>query len=467
MSAVPTSISVSIDLEEYSKFESERNTIYVSWTASAGSSMLNEVLTLQLTKSRRNRDAVVFTTDIMIVSTDPTVSGVVAIKLLDVVDSTMINKIRRGLYFIKIFSKTIPLIYADSVDFLISIITAQGLRGSELWGLPMTANKVPMVLFQPKNVTGVEVVSLSADHPAHFFTLTHVYDSAPLIHQLSWGAGPLVSITAPGTYLLKFDCNGTDYIIVHVRSISALPTSNSTDELLVEKSKISDTMLRRWIEEACDWWENDKVSVFLEPTRVVTTVELANNPTVDWDFIAKGITFFPTIPCKWIDILFPYPSLLKIDDLFGNVANTRVVDIDLHWVEISEKNGFVQLVPFNTTSAFRFIGLIWVGQLTGSMDIPNFWNFNLVAGMRNIDPVVYQILCKRAACDALTVAGQAFRLGLSSQSLSRDGVSESVSYTSSAVYGVFGATIEDYRKFIDKEIKYLRGRYRGLNMVVL
>lgn len=464
----PTSVSLAIDLEEYSKFESDRNAITVSWTAVSSGSMSGEKLRIQLIKARRTRAVAVYDEEITISGASLTETGTEIIRLLEVIDSSQVNLIRRGLYFVRISSVTTPGIFADSADFPISIVTAQGLRKSYLWGLNIAANDVRMVLFQPKNVTGVEIVSVSSNHPMSFYTLTHVYvPGPPVVHQLSWFQGPLVSITAPGTYILKYDCNGTDYIVIRVRSVSALPTSNQTDDLLVEKDQMTDEMLRRFINQACDWWENDKVSVFLEPTRLVTPVELSNIPTVDWDFIVRGITFYPVVPAKWIDILFPYPSLLQVDDLFGHVANTRVVDIDLHWVEISEKNGFVQLVPFNTTSAFRFIGLIWVGSLHGAMELPGFWNFNIVAGMRNLDPVVYEILSKKAACDALTIAGHAYRGGFSSQSVSRDGVSESVSYTASAIYGIYSATIEDYRKFIDKEIKYLRGRYRGLNLQVL
>jgi hypothetical protein len=464
----PTSITLTIDSDEYSKFELDKNIITVDWIAVGSSSMNGLVVRLQLIKARRGRDVVVYEDDITIAVATLTVTGTETIRLVDVVDSYQVNLIRRGLYFVRMFFVSAPTIYADSADFQINIVTAQGLRNSYLWGLDLAANDVRMVRFQPKNITGVEVLSVSSNHAMSFYPLTYIYrPGPPIVRQLSWFSGQLVTITAPGTYILRYDCNGTDYLIVRVRSLSALPTSNQTDELLVEKNQMTDSMLQRWINQACDWWENDKVSVFLEPTRLVTGVELADHPTVDWDFIVRGITFYPVVPAKWIDILFPYPSLLQIDDLFGNVANTRVVDIDLHWAEISEKNGFVQLVPFNTTSAFRFIGLIWVGSLQGSMELPNFWNFNIVAGMRSVDPVVYEILAKKAACDALTVAGHAYRGGFSSQSVSRDGVSESVSYTASAIYGVYSATIEDLKKFIDKEIKYLRGKYRGLNMVVL
>ncbi len=226
--------------------------------------------------------------------------------------------------------------------------------------------------------------------------------------------------------------------------------------------------LQRWIEQSTDWIENDKLAgVFLEPTRIVTDPVLPGNVTPDWDFIVPPITFYPVMPAKWIDILFPYPSLLKIDELFGQLGTTRIVDIAEEWVEISERNGFVQLVPFNQEVAFQFIGLVWVESLRGRIELPNFWHFDAVAGLREVDPILLEIIGKKAAIDALTVAGHAFRGGFASQSVSRDGVSESVGYTASAIYGIYSATIEDYSKFINREIKQLKGRYRGVNMIVM
>jgi len=466
--ATPTGFTIATDLYEYSRFEEKFKTIVVSWSAFGGGDMSGEQIRFDLIKARRNRDASVYNKTITITGTSDPESGDLVILLEDIVDDKQISKLRRGKYFIRISSITNPGVFNDTSEILMSVMTAQGLRDNYLWGLKMDAFGIRMPTFQPSNVSGVEVMSMNAGHPTSFFPLTYVYEPGPpTVRQLAWNAGPLVSITAPGTFVLRFDCTGTDYMIVRVRDLNALPTSGATDELVIEKDMISDDMLRRFIINACDWWENDKISVYLEPTVLVTDTRLSGNPDDDWDFIVPSLTYYPSTGVKWIDILFPYPSLLRVDDLFGHIANTRVVEIDLNWVEISEKNGFVQLVPFNTTSAFRFIGLVWIGSMHSGMELPGFWNFKATAGLRYLDPVIYDILSKKAAIDALTVAGHAFRNGISSQSISRDGVSESVGYTASSIYGIYGATIEEYRKFIDKEIKYLRGRYRGVNMVVL
>jgi hypothetical protein len=471
--AAPTSLSVSLDLDEYSKFEvaEGRSVISATITASGGGDMSGEQATIALYKGRRNRDQTVYSGTHTFLGTSDPVSETFTIDLnTDPVDSDYINLVRRGRYFVRATSVSDSLVTADSSDVPISIITAQQLRKTWLFGLNLEASEVRDIKMSPKVVTGVEIEELSSTHLTGFSVLSYVYDGTqtPPLRQLSWGSGgPLVTITQPGQYLLRLGCSD-EYAIVRVRSLNSLPTSTVSEELFVIKSAISDDLLRRLIDQAADWWENDKLAgVYLEPTRLVTDPDQPAGDLPDWDFIVPPITFYPVVPARWIDIVFPYPSLLKIDEIFGQIANTRIVDIDESWIEISERNGFCQLVPFNQSIAFQYIGLVWVESLRGKIELPNFWHFDLVAGLRQVDPVILEVLGKKAAIDALTIAGQAFRGGFASQSISRDGVSESVSYTASAIYGIYSASIEDYRKHINKEIKQLRGRYRGVNMVVM
>jgi hypothetical protein len=469
--AAPTALAVVVDLTEYSKFEVRENraTVLVSLTASGGGSddMSGEVITVELIKGRRARDSVVHTVSHTIVGVTDPVIETVSIFLPDVVDSDTLNLIRRGFYFVRVTSVTTPAVTADTADFPISIVTAQMLRDTYLFGITLESNEMRNIKLPPNNITGVEIVEVSPKHQIGPVVLTFIETDAGVM-QLAWGdGGTIVSITAPGRYLLPHDC--TDgYIVVQIRSLASLPSQPEKDKLWVVKDQISDAMLQRWIDQACDWLENDKLAgVYLEPTRVVTDPVLPGNVIPDWDFIVPAITFYSITPSRWIDILFPHLGLLRIDELFGKIAETRIIDIDTSWIEISERNGFVQLVPFNQEVAFAFIGLVWVESIRGRIELPNFWHFDAMAGLRQVDPVLLEVIAKKAAIDALTVAGQAFRGGFASQSISREGVSESVSYTASAIYGIYSATIEDYNKFLNREIKQLKGRYRGVNMIVL
>jgi hypothetical protein len=320
-----------------------------------------------------------------------------------------------------------------------------------------------------------------------------------VIRQLNWNAGPLVSITRAGVYILLSgngggggnDCagaggvlaigDGREYICVRVKSTLLTPSASVTEGILIDKKKMDEDSLRRYICQAVSWVEKDFLATYVEPTNVVTdrdptTIQYSagiNAPApiftdTDFDYIVSPLTYFvPRSQGKWVQIQTPYPQLLRVDSLFGAIANTRVIDIDLEWIEHSEQGGMIQLVPFNQEIAFDFIGLLWVNAIRGAAELPNFWHFNAIVGLREASCDIQELIAKKAAVDALVMAGQALRPGLGSVSLSRDGVSESVSYLNSATYGMFTGTINSYKEWISDHGRELRAKYRGVTMVVV
>lgn len=308
---------------------------------------------------------------------------------------------------------------------------------------------------------------------------------------LSWAGGPSVSITGPGTYILPAGSTGSScgpnaglskhYVIVRVSSPSLMPLTSISEQLLVDSMTLDDATLGRYIDEAIAFLENDLLAVHLEPTNVVTdrdptTIQHTTGirggvpiyTDTDFDFIVSPLTYFvPKSGGTWIQIQTPFPSLLRVDSLFGAIANTRIITIDLSWVEHSEKGGFIQLVPFNQETAFDFLGLVWVNALRGATELPNFWHFNMIVGLRECPPELQEFIGKLAGINALTAASLAFRPGIGSLSLSRDGVSESTSYNTQATYGVYTGAITAYKEWIEDKTRLLRHKYRGLNMVVV
>jgi hypothetical protein len=309
--------------------------------------------------------------------------------------------------------------------------------------------------------------------------------------QLSWNGGAVVSITRAGVIILRKGedgpkmglkgLQGGEYICVRIFSTALLPTQNVTEEILIDKKKLDDDALCGYLDTATAWLENDVLAGYIEPTNVVTdrdptTIQFSagvNAPTpiftdTDFDFLVSPLTYFvPRTSGQWVGIQTQFPQILRVDSLFGAIASTRVIDIDLDWIEIARQGGLIQLVPFNQEIAFDFIGLLWVNALRGASELPNFWHFNLIAGLRDAPGDILEIIAKKAAIDALTVAGMALRPGVGSVSLSRDGVSESISYATTAEFGIYTGTINAYKQWIDDHIKELKGKYRGPTLIVV
>jgi len=481
------SISVAVNKEEYSKFETDNAVIEVEISASGtieNASVANEnQLIIQLVKARRSRDVVVLTKTVNLATyygvSSGDISSIPAYVELDtrsaISTTDSINLIRRGTYFVNVYVTNDTSISGASSDFYINPITVDRMRRDWVFGIDLQSSDLRTFRIPPRQVTGIKVKEVSRNHKLSWTPLMcHVNGDQKY---LSWDGGSLIPITnAHKEYMLPSNGPSSEYIVVRA-DFNKLPTSDVAENLFVEEDKISDTTLRRYISDTIDHIENTILQVYIEPTQLITDIDASQLTysgdggsiviNEDYDFIKSPVSFYPRRPGQWIDIQFPYPSLLRVDQLYGAVANTRVIHVNPEWIEIAEKSGFVQLVPFNSELAFDFVGLIWVESLRSATPIPNFWHYNLLSGLRECPGDVLELIGKSAAIPILTAAGSAFRGGYSSQSISRDGVSESVSYTSSAIYGVYSASIEDYKNWIKENIPQIKNRYRGPQMIVM
>lgn len=490
ITAVNTAVA---DKDEYSKFEVNNAIIRVEVSATGvrlgGDTAGTMSLTAELVKGRRNRDVVVATTTVDLNAyfnlsiNDPIPSApsiYMYIDTRDALSADLINLIRRGEYYVKVYQtaddKVTPALVADTDDFYISVITVNRMRTDWVFGIDLQASDIRAPKQNPRQITGVSIKEVSRNHRLAWFPMKYAVESSGL-RFLSWDNGRLIPLSPLySEYMLPASGPGAEYVVVKI-DYNSLPTISVSEELFIEEDRITDVTLRRYINDSIDHVENTLLQVYVEPTQIVTDIDPSqltfsgNGGALvinsDYDFIKNPISFYPRNAGQWIDIHFPYPSLLRVDQLYGAVANTRVVQINNEWIEIASQSGYAQLVPFNTQVAFDFMGLIWVEALRSATPIPNFWHYNLLAGLRDCPGDILELTGRHAAIPILTSAGAAFRGGYSSQSISRDGVSESVSYTSSAIYGVYSASIEDYRNWIRENLPAIRNRYRGPQMIAL
>jgi len=371
---------------------------------------------------------------------------------------------------------TLNTIFLESADFEINIVTADKMKKTVLFGIDLQSSDLRTPKFQPRQITGVTIIEVSRNHSLSWFPLNYVVDTAGN-RFLSWDNGELIPVTQLyKEYVLPTQGPGAEFVQVKLDWYS-LPAANVSESLFIDELKLQDREIRRYVRDICDQLESSLLQVYLEPTMLITDVDPSTLSFSgssgeliiddDFDFIKSPVSFYPRREGQWISIQFPFPQVIRVDQLFGAVANTRVVQINPEWIEVASNNGFTQLVPFNTELAFDFVGLIWIEALHNAVPIPNFWHYNMLTGIRDAPGDILELITKAAAIPILTVAGQAFRGGFSSQSISRDGVSESVSYTSSAIYGIYSATIEEYKTWIKENLVGIRSRYRGPTLITM
>lgn len=103
-----------------------------------------------------------------------------------------------------------------------------------------------------------------------------------------------------------------------------------------------------------------------------------------------------------------------------------------------------------------------------SMDyVPNYWDVWYSTGFDKVPDNILNVMGKMAAIQALNVLGDVlYQPGVASQSLSFDGLSQSVSTTASQG-NLFKGRIAQYQTEIEKEMKQLREIYRGIAFMTL
>lgn len=486
--SIVTAITVETDRDEYSKVEPGRDVVTVSiYPTPNDATIIGEVFTIELRKARRARDVVVVDQTFTVPAGYPTdyVNGVIEVTF-DLPTVVAVPEgwslLRRGEYFINVASEdAAPAgeVTAESDDFKLSLMTVDHLREAYAFGVPMQSFETRAPKVQPQLITGVTISEVSRGHPVNFLPMSYNVSSGGNTRTISWSGGPSIPVSGDRRQTLMLPgSQGSEYLMVDVNPI-LLPTSNQGELIYIEQEEINEETFRKWIDNAIDLIENTWLQTYIEPTSIVTDTDptaisfaagAGLSPVVlnaDYDFVKSPVTFYASKAGQWVPIQFPFFNVLRMDSLFGAVANTRIVDINLEWVEISESTGFVELVPFNQEIAFDFIGVTWVESLRGGMPLPNFWHYALVTGLREVPGEILDLIGWQSSITAMTVAGHAYRGGFSSQSVSRDGVSQSVSYTASAIYGTYSATIEDYRKNIKATLEKIKQRYTGLRLMVV
>ena len=118
----------------------------------------------------------------------------------------------------------------------------------------------------------------------------------------------------------------SEYIVVKVDH-NRLGATSQSEELFIEERVLDDETIRRYLSDSIDHVENTLVQTYIEPTELVTDVDPSQLTysgsggalviNSDYDFITSPVTFYPRVPGQWIDIQFPFPSLLKIEQLYG------------------------------------------------------------------------------------------------------------------------------------------------------
>lgn len=207
-----------------------------------------------------------------------------------------------------------------------------------------------------------------------------------------------------------------------------------------------------------------RLGIYLKPTKLVSNADERGlvkgvdfdkeEPAYDYDAKAYNQYGFLQLRERPVQSIESFRMVLPngntIIDFYRD-NNTR------KWVKLYKDAGQVHIVPYaGDPTIFAMLGGSQAGYpfATGRINanLPQMFYVDYTAGYEayGIPEDIRNAVAKIASIDVLGIAGDAVLAGVSSQSISMDGVSESLSTSSSATSGTYTSHTLQYQKEIDK-----------------
>lgn len=446
---------------EFSRFEAERSAVVVR-VVSAGN--VSEPLTFAYRLIRKQATEVeVFSGEGTIPVGNPPVMVLFSIDLKTAKDADGIPAATSGTYAVEVMAGSIT---ERTPDFVVSLVTADQMRALYCRGATLYSNDVLKPVKQPSRVTGVTIAATEAVRARAVKNLTYTVTEG--VRTLQWGTGPAVTLTEGLTQEILLDTDRS-YVEVTV-DWYALPSESAAEAILIDKERMDDTALRGHIRQAVSEVEGF-LKCFVEPMRCATQPYFAAPEDGEYfdrevEPVAYYKSDFNALGIVW-HMQLGQPNLLKVDTMEGWLGDTKVLSVESGSYQVNRKAGTVDILPHHSQYSYlwHFFNQRYYWGIRDY--VANFWRWKGKAGIPIADDDVLKMVGFTAAITIMTVAGQAYKGGYSSESISKDGVTQSRSYTASAVYGIYSATIDQYEKWLKDNKDRIVQRIGGIRMVTL
>jgi hypothetical protein len=448
-----TGIEIHLNRGEYSRFETTRSVVKVRVMPTPATGLVSESVVVCLEKK-----------DIPIAAQTVVFSGsvpkgiVVEFDLTNIKDTDGITHMNRGEY--KITAVQGSLIAGQT--FKVAMITADEIRKTYCQGLHLVSGLKMAPKRQPSLVTGVTITNVSKGTKKGVYGL--IYDESA--KSLTWNSGTAITLTEDSTEEILISPKG-DYVEVDIDYFS-LPSADASEGILIDQQQLEDSFLQSEIEKATAEVE-DGLKVMLEPTRTATEPYYSNPEQGEYfDQPAEPVCFYEKDFNKrgmgWhIDL--PYNQVCSVSDLEGYIGNTKALELRSGALTVNRKSGNVDVLPYNSQYAMFYTFFMGINFWGVREYIADFWRYKAIIGIndKNIAELL-KMVAYTASISILTTAEQAYRSGITSESMSKDGVSRSQSFNAK---GIYDSTISEYKDWLKDGIPKHRNLLRGIPCVVL
>lgn len=191
--------------------------------------------------------------------------------------------------------------------------------------------------------------------------------------------------------------------------------------------------------------------------------------TEDKDFIGSEYA-------SWGFLKLGFP-VKKVLSLTGNLGEGEMTKFPIEWCSINHQSEerlmgrTVSLIPNgrgNIVSTRNYVGIFPQLSLLGVDSIPNYWKIKYLTGYNKAPYELIEFIGKLASIQILSIVGNLILSpGVTSQSLSFDGLSQSVSTSKSSSSTAYSATIKQYLEELKNALPTLINVYKGISFTTL
>lgn len=201
---------------------------------------------------------------------------------------------------------------------------------------------------------------------------------------------------------------------------------------------LPDEAYQKYIDNAVSLLEHDlDISIFEREETEFR--DYSYNEYMDWGYMQ--LNNFPVIEIDSIDMVY-------FRDQDGNPESVQT--IPKSWIRLQKHDGIIRFVPNNKFAAnLQVSGTgAFFPEILRSTTVPHLWRIIYRHGFEagKIPAAINQAVASLAAIQALSIAGNlVIGAGIASQSISLDGLSQSINTTSSAENSAYSATLKEYQ----------------------
>jgi hypothetical protein len=229
-------------------------------------------------------------------------------------------------------------------------------------------------------------------------------------------------------------------------------------DLTIDNGEAFPESMYEWYIKAAVSWVERRLDIPIRPK----SIEAEESDFYREDFIKfmfLTLKEYPVIDVEQVQLVLP--------------GNNVIQTFDREWLYLDKDGGQVSIVPPSANAGVLVLGLagFWPPALMWTQRfIPNAFRTKYTAGFEagKVPEGIKHIVGMVAAMGPLNIAGDLLvGAGIAAQSLSIDGLSQSISTTSSATNAGYGARIIEYQKEIKDMIPTLTRYYKAKRMAVV